>query len=125
VDDDPDTVESTAELLTLYGFRVLTATSGMDAILVAADNSPDVVFLDLSMPGMDGFQLISWLREGCAGSAKRPLFVAVTGYGDPEYLQRTAEAGFDLHLTKPVAPPVLVGVVRRFARAVAKPCEVS
>ena len=125
VDDDLDTVESTSALLTCHGFRILTATNGPEALQTAEEYPPDVVLLDLSMPIMDGFEVLDRLREGCAGLAKRPLFVAVTGRGGAEDRQRTSDAGFDLHLLKPVDPAELVGVMNRLARAIADPDGVS
>jgi CheY-like chemotaxis protein len=113
VDDDPDTAESLAEVLTLCGFPTSAATDGESALRAAMSNPPDVIFTDLAMPGMDGFELAHRLRQLAA--PKRPLLVAVTGC----YLQVVAgaEKYFDLVVTKPIDPALLVGVLNRFKRA--------
>ncbi|MCI0704432.1 MAG: response regulator [Planctomycetia bacterium] len=121
VDDDADTAETTAELLALHGFRVLTATTSRDAVLAASGELPDVALLDLALPDISGFEVARQIRDVCAGADKRPLFVAVTGFGTEADVCRTSEAGFDLHLTKPVDPPLLVGILRRFARLLTDP----
>jgi CheY-like chemotaxis protein len=75
------------------------------------------VLLDLLMPGMDGYDLARRLRGRAAG--KRPLLVAVSGCASPDDHRKSAQAGIDLHLDKPVDPGVLVGVLRRFERVLA------
>jgi CheY-like chemotaxis protein len=119
VDDSPDTARSTAELLTLMGYTVRVAFSGHAALRLAAAESPDVVLLDLRMPGMDGCEVARRLTADGAG--KPPVIVAVTGCGTEEDRVRTAAAGFDLHLVKPVDPGVLVGLLRRLRRAITPP----
>ncbi len=117
VDDDPDAVDSTATLVALAGFDARTATSGEEALRVAEEYPPDVVLLDLMMPGMDGYELAGHLRERFA--FRRPFLVAVSGCVTPDEHRRSATAGLDLHLDKPVEPAVLVGVLKRFARVLA------
>jgi two-component system, OmpR family, response regulator len=113
VDDNTDTAGSTGEVLTLHGFDVRVATAGRDAIRLARAEPPDVLLLDLSMPVMDGFEVARQICEVCdIARARRPLLVAVTGHGSDDDRARTKAAGFDLHLTKPVAPSVLVAVLR-------------
>jgi two-component system, OmpR family, response regulator len=114
VDDDADTAESLAELLTLRGFPARAVTDGESAIRAAASEPPDVIFTDLAMPGMDGFELAHRLRERSA--PKRPLLVAVTGC-QPEVVTG-AEIYFDLVLTKPVSTATLIGLLRRFDQAI-------
>lgn len=117
VDDDPDAADSTASLLTLSGFDARATCCGADALRQARESPPDVVLLDLMMPGMDGYELAHRLRNEAA--RKRPLLVAVSGCASPEEHRRSAEGGIDLHLDKPVDPAVLVGVLRRFERVLA------
>jgi CheY-like chemotaxis protein len=117
VDDSPDTVWSTSELLELAGCEVQVAFGGEEALALAAAHSPDVVLLDLLMPGMGGCEVARRLIARSCG--KPPLLVAVTGCGTDADRTRSAAAGFDLHLIKPVDPALLVGVVRRFQRALA------
>ena len=68
--------------------------------MVARGHRPEVVLLDIGLPGMDGYEVLKRLRaEGCCEGA---LIIAVSGYGQPEDLRRSREAGFDRHLVKPV-----------------------
>src|SRR5262249_9347155 len=99
VDDVADAAESLAAVLVLGGFLVRVAYTGAAALLVAAEDPPDVVVLDLRMPGMDGWELARRLKEPVGG--KRPLLVAVTGVDGPEARRRSAGVGIDLHLVKP------------------------
>ena len=116
VDDDPDTVERAAEVLSIHGFRVLTAPSGEEAFRLAVTTSPDVVLSDLAMPRVDGYELA---RRLSVLSGKPPVLVAVTGRATERDRRRSAEAGFDMHLTKPVDPAILVGLVKRLRDSLA------
>src|SRR5215204_1706466 len=102
VEDDPVTLDAMNQLLTLSGYAVAVAATGEEALRLVEASPPDVVFVDLQLPGIDGFEVASRLRS--APAPKRPLVVAVTGHDGPEYRQRSAEAGIDLHLVKPVTP---------------------
>jgi CheY-like chemotaxis protein len=119
VDDSQDTATSMAELLGLFGHVVQVAFDGEEALRVAAETPPDVVLLDLLMPRLDGCTVANQIRARCEGAGKRPLLIAVTGCGTDADRSRTTEAGFDLHLVKPVDPGVIVGVLERFRRLVA------
>src|SRR5262245_15128909 len=112
VDDDPDYVTTTTALLRLSGYQTAAARSGPDALRRVMEQPPDVVLLDLSMPGMDGYELVRRLREVCI--TKPPLFVAVSGYGRDEDRARSLRAGIDLHLLKPVRPADLLRVLDQF-----------
>ncbi len=105
VDDNADAAESLALLLGLAGHEARVAHNGPDALRLAESDPPELVFLDLGMPGMDGFQVARRLRQlpGRDGL----LLVALTGWGTQEDRRRTAEAGFDRHLVKPVEPQAL------------------
>jgi CheY-like chemotaxis protein len=120
VDDDADTVESTAVVLSLYGFRVLTANTGEEALRAAATGSPDVVLADLMMPKLDGYELARLLR---LGDGRPPVLVAVSGCVTEGDRRKTTAAGFDLHLAKPVEPAVLVGLLRRVHDSLAVPAD--
>ncbi|OWK43381.1 response regulator [Fimbriiglobus ruber] len=115
VDDHLDTVESLVELLTLLGYHSRAATTGEDALAMAAESPPDVVLLDMHMPGMDGWELGRRLACG----PKPPILVAVTGCDREEDRRRSADAGIHLHLLKPVEPGVLAGMLKRFERTLA------
>jgi CheY-like chemotaxis protein len=108
VDDDQDTVTSTAMLLELCGFQVKTARDGSTALSLAMQARLDLILLDLGLPNFDGYAVASALRKHALDPA--PLLVAVSGYGRPEDVARCAQAGFDLHLLKPVAPEVLMHI---------------
>ena len=101
VDDDADTVETTAVVLSLHGFHVLTATTGEEALRVTESGSPDVVLADLVMPKLDGFELARRLRAVVGAAGRPPLLVAVSGCASEGDRRKTTAAGFDLHLTKP------------------------
>jgi signal transduction histidine kinase len=111
VDDDEDTVQSTADALALYGYRVLAATCGAEALRLAVADPPDAALLDLSMPVMDGFEVARHLCTRRPPGLPRPVLVAVTGQTSVDRI-RTAAAGFDLHLTKPVEPGALAATAR-------------
>ncbi len=105
VDDNADAAESLAVLLRSAGHEVRTAYDGPSALAAARDLRPEVVLLDLGLPGMDGCEVARRLRqlEGLQGA----LLVALTGYGSEEDRRRSKEAGFDRHLVKPVDPAEL------------------
>ena len=99
-DDNEDSAEMLSELLQLFGHDVWTANDGAEALARAIEVQPDMVVLDLGMPGMDGFEAARRIREtpGC----ETALLVALTGWGQDSDRQRTRDAGFDKHLVKPV-----------------------
>jgi len=116
VDDNKDVADSAAELLHLVGFEVRVCYDGPSALVAAREFLPDVCLLDLNMPGMEGDELAVRLREEAGG---RPmLLVAVTAMGADECRRRTEEAGFHLHLVKPVDPHNLLRVVDELWRVV-------
>jgi two-component system CheB/CheR fusion protein len=106
VDDNADAAQSLSMLLlTLDGIRVRTALSGADALETGAAFHPQLVLLDLSMPGMDGYEVARLIRQQPWG--RDILLAAVTGWGQTEHRLRAVSAGFDRHLTKPVARETL------------------
>ena len=106
MDDNVDAAESLAMLLRLEGHEVRVAHDGAAALAAAEADPPDLAFLDIGMPGMDGYE-----RGPAAPPAARPrgrlLLVAMTGWGQEEDRRRTKEAGFDHHLVKPVEADAL------------------
>ncbi len=100
VDDDPDGADSLAALLGLIGHETVVANDGLAALVLAETFRPDVVVLDLGMPGIDGFEVAERLRKTPSG--KGLLLIAATGWGHPEDRRRSLAAGFDHHLAKPV-----------------------
>lgn len=109
VDDNVDAAESAALLLKLSGHQVEMAHDGLAALDVAQSFRPEVILLDIGLPEMDGYEVVRRLRQRPDG--KEPVIAAVTGYGRDEDRQRSLEAGFDHHLTKPLAPDVLASFV--------------
>ncbi|HEV2853635.1 MAG TPA: ATP-binding protein [Thermoanaerobaculia bacterium] len=113
VDDEPDTLDVLAELLSLRGAEVATASSAAQALEVLQKFEPDVLLSDISMPGRDGYDLIREVRTG-RGPDDLPA-VAVTAFAGPEDRRRALAAGFQVHLAKPVDPGELVSVIARLA----------
>ncbi len=113
VDDSADQAETLAALLELDGHEVRTATSGAAGIQVALDFRPDVVLLDIGMGRMDGYETARSLRRHAVLDGV--VLIAVTGYGQEDDRQRTSEAGFAAHLTKPVDLDALRRLVGRVA----------
>ncbi len=105
VDDDPDTVESLAQLLSRFGHEARTARDGPEALTVAVAFRPDVAILDLGLPGMDGYEVAHRLRQ-LPGLADLCL-MALTGYGSEGYCWLSGRAGFAFHLAKPADPAAI------------------
>ena len=117
VDDDEDTAQSDAELLTLSGHTVRTAGCGRDALRLAADETPDVVLLDIRLPDLSGREVARRLRLQADGH--QLLLVAVTGYGEPDDELRSAAAGIDMHLIKPADPVLIIALLWHVREALA------
>ena len=120
VEDCPDTAWSTVELLRLAGHDAVAAGTGPAALELCDGCPPDVALVDLGLPGMDGCEVARRLRARADRARKRPLLVAVTGYGTDGDREKTAAAGFDLHLTKPADPDHLLRLLDRFARVLGR-----
>jgi two-component system, chemotaxis family, CheB/CheR fusion protein len=105
VDDNEDTAESMVLLLRLRGHEVAVAFSGPGALTEATSFEPEIVLLDIGLPGLDGYEVARQLRQN--HRLEKALLVALTGYGQEEDRRLAREAGFDHHLTKPVDPAVL------------------
>ncbi|NOK23534.1 response regulator [Corallococcus carmarthensis] len=99
VDDNPDAREGLSEMLQMWGHTVAVASDGPEALAMATPGTYDVIILDIGLPGLDGYQVAQELRGRVASDAH---LIALTGYGTPEDRARSEEAGFDLHLVKPV-----------------------
>jgi CheY-like chemotaxis protein len=108
VDDNFDAAESIARILKLFGHEVRCVQDGPNALAAARDYRPEVVVLDIGLPGMDGYEVARRLRRMDLPATR---IVAVTGYGQDEDRLRSRAAGFDEHLTKPVDPEVLQSFV--------------
>jgi CheY-like chemotaxis protein len=110
VEDNVDAAESMRMLLEMDGHRVEIAHDGPTALEVARQSHPEVVFCDIGLPnGMDGYQFAENFRHD--PTMQPAELVAVSGYGAEEDKRRAARAGFDLHLTKPVAPAEMTRIL--------------
>ena len=111
VEDVHDSADSLALLLRLWGYDSTVAYDGLGALDMALAHSPDVVLLDIGLPGMDGCEAARQLRQ--LPGMDKVLLLALTGYGHEADIQRCKEAGIDGHFLKPVDPAVLQQVLRR------------
>jgi CheY-like chemotaxis protein len=119
VDDSRDSADTLTMVLQSSGHEVCTAYEGEQAILLAQQFHPDVVLLDLGMPGVDGYEVCRRIRAQPWGVGM--LLIAQTGWGQEFDRRRTQSAGFDHHLVKPLDLDVLDGQLRRAAtRAVTR-----
>ncbi len=114
VDDYVDTAESLAMILRAWGYQAWAATCGEEALSLARSHRPDVVFLDLLMPAMTGWELAARLRQ-LAGPEEMCL-IAVSGCTRKEDAARSRAAGCDLHLLKPVNVELLHNLLRGLER---------
>ncbi|HEX2474753.1 MAG TPA: GAF domain-containing protein, partial [Lacipirellulaceae bacterium] len=105
VDDNEDAANSLAVLLRLKGHQVEVAHHGPAALEIAQNYRPEMIFLDIGMPGMDGYEVARRLREH--PDLKDVVLAALTGWGQQEDRRRSAEAGFDHHLVKPPEPKLV------------------
>ncbi|MGH7315885.1 MAG: ATP-binding protein, partial [Candidatus Rokuibacteriota bacterium] len=108
VEDNDDARQMLQLLLTLGGHQVYAARDGVTGLEMAATTSPDIVVLDLGLPGMDGYEVARRLR---ASRGKEVGLIALSGYGQPEDRRKVLAAGFDTHMVKPVDPTHLSVVI--------------
>ena len=111
VEDNDDARETLKRMLEIEGHRVRAAADGIAALAAVRAAPPEIALIDIGLPRMDGYELARHIRAEVLD--KHPFLVAVTGYGLPEDRKRTREAGFDLHLVKPVDPAALARVLGR------------
>ena len=104
IEDNADAREALRILLELDGHLVEAVGEGAERLQVAQAKDPDIALVDIGLPGLDGFEIARRLR---ASGSRRPVLVALTGYGQPEDRRRATEAGFDSLLVKPVDPSTL------------------
>ena len=111
VDDNDDAAELLALMLKEAGYQTTTVYDGPAALEAAQAQTPQIVILDIGLPGMSGYEVAARLRED-ARFADVAL-IALTGWGTPEDQRKALAAGFDVHLTKPVAAEDLHAALRR------------
>ena len=109
VEDNRDAREMFRMMLELDGHHVIDAEEGCAGLQLLRTEAPDVAFIDVGLPGLDGYEIARRFRAdgGAAADGHRVLLVALTGYGTPDALERSRRAGFDHHLIKPVNPEAL------------------
>lgn len=106
VDDNSDAADLVAQLMTMQGHAVAVAHGGREALAIAGRFVPDVVFLDIGMPEMDGYEVAVALRRAANLGGTR--IVALTAWSNPDARARTAASGFDAHLVKPARVETLM-----------------
>jgi len=109
VDDNRETAKCLASLLRRFGHDVRVAFNGPTALREASETEPDVVLLDLGIPGMDSFEVARRMKDQL--QPKKPFFVAVTGFTLNGDFRRSVEEGMDFHLVKPIEPELLLMVL--------------
>ena len=114
VDDNKDAAESMSMLLEMWGHEVAFAFDGPSALETAQQWQPEAVFLDIGLPGMDGYEVAERLRE--LPQARDAVLIAITGYGQDDDRLRSRRAGIDHHLVKPVAPDALRSLIDSLQR---------
>ena len=114
VDDHDDSAQTFAVLLERAGHQVSIAHDGFEALTAVSTFQPDVILIDIGLPGMDGYELAQVLRKTPA--LKNTPLVAVTGYANSEDRERSRQAGFDYHLAKPVELESVLKLLTKFAR---------
>ena len=107
VDDNAGAADMTAKALSFFGHEAKVCYDARSAIEMANTYRPHIMFIDIEMPGMNGYDLADTLRKTADRSLKQVKLVAVTGYGQKEDKERALSAGFDLHLAKPVSMQIL------------------
>jgi CheY-like chemotaxis protein len=109
VEDNADISDLIQMQLRMWGHEVSIAADGPSGLEAALGQRPDVAFVDVGLPGMDGYEVARQIRAAEGGERMR--LVAMTGYGRPEDRDRALAAGFDAHLVKPVDPRQLQAVL--------------
>jgi CheY-like chemotaxis protein len=118
VDDNVDAAEMLAHLLDADGHEVRVAHDPAGALSMIERFTPQIALLDIGLPAMDGYELGLQLRERINGAGCR--LIALTGYGQPSDRSRSARAGFEAHLVKPIDPARLLALVKKPAPAPAE-----
>lgn len=114
VEDNDDSREMLRTLLSLRGHEIHEATDGPSGIKMAVSVTPDLAFIDVGLPGCDGYEVARALRTSAASQGA--ALIALTGYGQPDDRRRALEAGFDAHIVKPIDPGALLAVIASHGR---------
>jgi CheY-like chemotaxis protein len=122
VDDNVDAAETLAMMLELLGQETRQAHDGHEALKAAEEYRPDMVFMDIGLPGLTGHEVVARMRRELG--MRDAYIVALSGYGTEEDRRKSLESGFDTHLVKPLDPsqlPQLLATCARPARDAARP----
>jgi CheY-like chemotaxis protein len=111
IDDNDDVREMLRMSLSRSGHVIYEARDGESGVQLANEVHPDVILVDIGLPGIDGYEVATRLRK--TPELRLSSMIAISGYGQPKDKQRALEAGFDTHLTKPVPPEALEEVIGR------------
>jgi CheY-like chemotaxis protein len=114
VDDEKDTAQTLACLLVGLGHEATFLTDPQQVFETTERVKPHLVFLDIGMPGMDGWQVAKLLRKQYPGEGQLRL-VAISGHGAPEHHARSRQAGFDAHIMKPLAVDLIESIIKQLA----------
>jgi two-component system CheB/CheR fusion protein len=118
VEDHPDAAESLALLLELLGHRVRVFSEGAAALAAASTDPPDLMVVDIGLPGIDGYEIARRVRRDPL--LRHAVLIALTGYGSDDDRRESKAAGFDHHLVKPVEPRALEDLVARLGKPAAR-----
>lgn len=119
VDDNRDAADSLGMLMQVMGNETRVAYDGQEALSVAGQFHPEVVLLDIGLPGMSGYEVAREMRRKPGGGAV--LLIATTGWGQPSDKEQSREAGFDHHLVKPIDAATLLKLLGQPGRRGASP----
>lgn len=112
VDDDKDTAQTFAYILVTMGHEAAFLTDAHQVMEAAERTQPDIIFLDIGMPGMDGWEVARLLRKRFSHDGALRL-VAISGRGDDDARIRSRQAGFDAHIQKPVEAALVEAIIRQ------------
>jgi len=114
VDDNDASAKTMGWTLEMLGHEIKLAHDGTSALMLAKDYRPDIILLDIGLPGMNGYEVCRALRSD--PDLKNTVIIAQTGWGQKEHLERSKEAGFDHHLVKPIKFETLEEIIVKIAR---------
>jgi CheY-like chemotaxis protein len=115
VEDETDTREMLGEALRSYGASVILSKSSTDALQQIVAETPDLLVSDIGLPNMDGYELLNKIRSELPQNVRAIPAVALTAFVNPSHRNRSAAAGFQAHIAKPVALPDLISTLRKVA----------
>jgi CheY-like chemotaxis protein len=113
VDDNHDAVESLGILLHAEGYETRTAINGVEALRIFQAWNPEIVILDIGMPGFDGYEVAQRIRA--LKPREQVLLIALTGWSQKHHVERAFAAGFDHHIVKPGDPGALIKMLRAWS----------